>query len=223
MKELAAHHQRSEIALGLFQRLGARWIRQLGWEHLIGPSRLMPHFALVQANCERAFIRHITDQATRNRCQSFCDWLEQQSELPPRELINWVRSRYRKVDPASEWWILTCWVHGGLWLFSNQDRYRLLSALLGQGSKELLKSAEAFRKRRDRLGLIGWNTFPSTYRVAPLCYHPSEQGSPPIWVDAAWKDIFLQRPIAEQPSLERQRQTLFVIAKAQKSFASALQ
>jgi hypothetical protein len=107
-------------------------------------------------------------------------------------LIKRVRSRYRKVDPSLDNWILTCWVHGGLLLFSHEDRRRLLSVWLQPEAEcTALSSTEAFRKRCGRLGVIGWNGFPSTYRVAPLSYHPGENPSTQVWIEEAWKDIFL--------------------------------
>ena len=183
------------IAIGFFQSLGAQLITQLKLETFFACTRRMPHFAEVQEICESAFVRHMAGQAGKRRHQGFCDRLDETgaSDDPLlKELIKRVRSRYRKVDPSLDNWITVCWVHGGLWLFSNEDRRRLLSVWLQPEAECVaLSSTEAFRKRCGRLGVIGWNGFPSTYRVAPLHYNPSENISTQVWVEEAWKDIFL--------------------------------
>jgi hypothetical protein len=105
-------------------------------------------------------------------------------------MIKRERIRYRKVDRSLDNWILTCWIHGGLWLFTNEDRMRIMHIWL-RGRFLALRLPDAIRKRCKRLGVIGWNDFPSSYHNAPLRYNSGADPSAQVLVGQPWKDIFL--------------------------------
>ena len=156
----------------------------------------MPHFDQARQNCESAYLREVVMQAMVRRQQDFCNRLERlgaANDPALKAMIKRERSHYRKVDRSLDKWILTCWIYGGLWLFTNEDRMRIMRVGLGLGDRFLaLSLPDAFRNRCRRLGVIGWNGFPSTYHHAPLHYNPgADDPRAQVSIGEPWKDIFL--------------------------------
>ena len=155
----------------------------------------MPHFNEVCQSCNSAFVRHIATQATICERRHFCDRLVAGgvgADPAVKARIKQLRSRFRKVNRSLDRWILTAWVNRGLWLFTNDDRMLLMRVWLRDCNEfPALSSSDAFRKRCKRLGVIGYNDFPSTYRDAPLHYNPNADPGSQGSVSQRWKDIFL--------------------------------
>ncbi len=183
------------VAIESFERLGQKLITQLRFETFFACTQRMPHFNEVQELCESAFVQEITMQATINQQRDFCDRLgagTAGTDPVLKAMMKRVRSRYRKVDRWLDNWILVCWIHCGLWLFTNEDRMRLMSVWLRDRAKfPALSSTDAFRKRCKRLGVPGWNDFQSTYLDAPLHYNPGADSSVQVFAARLWKDVFL--------------------------------
>jgi hypothetical protein len=175
-----------------FERLGQKLVTHLKFETFFACTQRMPHFNQVRQICESAYLREVAMQAMVRRQQDSCHRLEEIAGTDPalKAMIKRERSRYRKVDRSLDEGILTCWIHGGLWLFTNEDRMRIMHVCL-RGRFLALDLPDAFRKRCKRLGVIGWNGFPSTYHDAPLRYNPGADPSAQVLIGQPWKDIFL--------------------------------
>jgi hypothetical protein len=93
----------------------------------------------------------------------------------------------RKVDRTLDNWIFVCWIHAGLWLYSNQDRMKCLRNICPGNRFYALLSAGAFRKRCQRLGLIGWSAFPDVYPKAPLRFSSKTASA---LIGERWKHFF---------------------------------
>jgi hypothetical protein len=136
--------------LAVFDGAAQRRLAYLGDEFsaFFTATRLLPHFEVV----EKARAKAVIDNLKRARISR--------------------RTRDRSLDA----WILSCWTHHGVWAFSNNNRPLVLGVWLERIALEFpecrsfgaLSSADAFRQRIVRLGLIGWGAFPSTYSEPPL-------------------------------------------------------
>jgi hypothetical protein len=71
-----------------------------------------------------------------------------------------------------KYWLMCTWVHSYLWGFSNHDRLQILVRITEmypgteQWGNVKLKTG-LIAKTAERLGLLGWSSFPGTYR-SPL-------------------------------------------------------
>jgi hypothetical protein len=130
----------------------------------------------------------------RTHCLPHFDAVEKTRQKAVIDYIKSTRIRHR--DRSLDFWILSCWTHHGVWLLSNDDRRLVLSVWLERivlrfperNSFKALSSAEAFRMRTVRVGLIGWGAFPDTYHQdAPLAFDPERRLIEPA---TQWQHLF---------------------------------
>jgi hypothetical protein len=87
--------------------------------------------------------------------------------------------------------VLQFWIYGFLWLLSNEDRARLIDHSLKYPLNLRSKDPPGLVKKcSERLGLLGWADFPSTYKSEPLSYKPYVGTTDQLIVSDQWEDIF---------------------------------
>jgi hypothetical protein len=86
--------------------------------------------------------------------------------------------------------VLSCWMHGFLWLMTNEDRVRLINHRSGVSlNLNYEDPPDVIKKYSQRLGLLGWGNFPSTYTNPPLTYRAYTGTKDQFDVSDCWSGI----------------------------------
>jgi len=159
------------LEISEFERAGLSVVNQLKCDTFFACTQAMPRYDEVRQKWKKVCVElGVARQAIR---EEFYDKIQKGLESDPliKPFVKpWraslAKEQGRAIDQSLVNALLSCWLHTGLWLYTNQDRLFLLERFFGQSIQA--HSEDAFRKRCKRLGLIGWNDFPSTYPEAPL-------------------------------------------------------
>jgi hypothetical protein len=216
---LSAEHRdiiRIEV-IALFEKKGSSIVEGMGTRAFFERSSNMPHFQEVLQAWQNACVTFLVGAEKMNQgatlqedlflflfainpplaLQSFHPLICDRAKAADLQFFNRFAIQQRKrrgrpkVPQSLSLLVLQYWIHGFLWLLSRNDRASLINHRLENTLDSRSKDPLSLVKQcSERLGLLGWSDFPSTYRSEPFIYKAFSGATDYFEVSDRWEVIF---------------------------------